>query len=154
MISITLIFYILTLKDPGFVPKRKNFHKLVEKLLAENYHLDYVCIHCETLQPENSDHCNFCNRCVQKFDHHCVFVNNCLGYKNHKYFLLFLFFYTFYLFGLLLTRILSAYHLFRSINVKKNDDDETFNYALIALDIYLLLVILLFAPICFMQLKS
>jgi hypothetical protein len=45
---------------------------------------------CETLRPENADHCNFCNRCVQKFDHHCVFINNCLGYRNHKWFLLFL----------------------------------------------------------------
>ena len=97
----TVLFYILTLIDPGYVPKQSNFLRLLKQLISENYHLDYVCIPCETLRPENAEHCNFCNRCVQKFDHHCVFVNNCLGYKNHKWFLLFLLSFTIYMIGLL-----------------------------------------------------
>ena len=24
------------------------------------------------------------------FDHHCPFINNCLGFKNYKYFLIFI----------------------------------------------------------------
>lgn len=35
-------------------------------------------------------------RCIEKFDHHCNFVNNCLGYRNHKYFLGFIFSYLIY----------------------------------------------------------
>ena len=38
-----------------------------------------------------------CQRCVEKFDHHCVYINNCLGYRNHKYFMMFLFFITLYI---------------------------------------------------------
>lgn len=96
--SITLIFYALTiLLDPGYVQKQPNFLRLLKRLIAENYHLDYVCVPCETLRPEEADHCNFCNRCVQKFDHHCVFVNNCLGYRNHLWFLLFLVSFTGYM---------------------------------------------------------
>lgn len=41
-------------------------------------------------------HCNFCARCVEKFDHHCSFINNCLGYRNHKFFLAFIFSYLAY----------------------------------------------------------
>jgi hypothetical protein len=41
-------------------------------------------------------HCNFCCRCVEKFDHHCSFINNCLGYRNHKFFLCFIFAYLAY----------------------------------------------------------
>jgi hypothetical protein len=98
----TICFYALTLIDPGYVEPQQNFQLLLDRLMAENYHLDYVCIPCESLRPEDADHCNFCNRCVQKFDHHCVFVNNCLGYRNHKWFLLFLFSFTIYMCTLLI----------------------------------------------------
>jgi hypothetical protein len=37
-----------------------------------------------------------CSKCVEKFDHHCIYINNCLGYRNHKYFLVFLYFITLY----------------------------------------------------------
>lgn len=99
----TFVFYFLTIAmDPGYVKKQPNFLQLLKKLISENYHLDYVCVPCETLRPENADHCNFCNRCVQKFDHHCVFVNNCVGYRNHKWFFLFILGFTVYMFGLLI----------------------------------------------------
>ena len=87
----TALFYTLvTVSDPGYVPRATDFIKLLGKLVKFNFHMDYICVYCENLRPENADHCNYCNRCVQKFDHHCLFVDNCLGYKNHKYFLLFL----------------------------------------------------------------
>ena len=60
----TVIFYVLTLMDPGYVDKQPNFQEILQKIQAESYHLDYVCVHCENLRPENAEHCNFCNRCV------------------------------------------------------------------------------------------
>lgn len=63
--ALTIIFYFLTVtKDPGYVKKQPNFLRLLKQLIAENYHLDYVCVPCETLMPENVQHCNYCNRCV------------------------------------------------------------------------------------------
>jgi heme/copper-type cytochrome/quinol oxidase subunit 2 len=60
----TAVFYFLTLTNPGYVEQQENFIKLLCRVVSERYHLDYVCIHCENLRPENADHCNFCNRCV------------------------------------------------------------------------------------------
>ena len=90
-------FYVMVLINPGYVAKQRNFIGLIERLLEENIKVDYLCVYCENLRPESALHCNHCNRCVEKFDHHCIFVNNCLGYRNHKYFLLFLMFFSFYM---------------------------------------------------------
>jgi palmitoyltransferase len=109
----TMVFYGLTMINPGYVETQPNFEQLLVKLIQENYHLDYVCVPCETLRPEQSDHCNFCNKCVQKFDHHCVFVDNCLGYRNHKWFLLFLTSFTVYMIAIMLHSIVKLYFFAR-----------------------------------------
>ena len=88
--------------DPGYVEKSHNFQALLQQLISEEYHLDYICVYCENLRPENAEHCNFCNRCVQKFDHHCVFVDNCLGYRNHKWFIMLLLSFTVFMVVLLI----------------------------------------------------
>ncbi len=141
MFLLTVIFYSLTIiMEPGYVSKQPNFLRLLKRLIAENYHLDYVCVPCETLRPENAEHCNYCNRCVQKFDHHCVFVNNCLGYRNHKWFLLFLICYTVYMLGLLThTFVLIA----KFIKLKQHKG----NMLKWSLQIFLLFIILLHSPI-------
>ncbi|CAO3586648.1 unnamed protein product [Absidia cylindrospora] len=50
------------------------------------------CKMCKSFKPERSHHCRVCNTCVLKMDHHCSWINGCVGYKNHKIFLLFLFY--------------------------------------------------------------
>ena len=148
----TVLFYILTLIDPGYVPRQPNFLRLLKQLIAENYHLDYVCVPCETLRPENADHCNFCNRCVQKFDHHCVFVNNCLGYRNHRWFLLFLVSFTIYMIGLLLHTILQVSKFVQSGNpFQRNTKVVAAEWTV---QIYLIFVVLLHSPIVLLQLQS
>lgn len=48
------------------------------------------CRKCNSLKPDRTHHCSMCNKCILKFDHHCVWVNNCVGFRNQKFFLLFL----------------------------------------------------------------
>lgn len=41
---LAILFYVLTLMDPGYVPMRDDFISLLERMLNESLHLDYVCI--------------------------------------------------------------------------------------------------------------
>lgn len=47
------------------------------------------CRRCSSLKPRRAHHCSVCNECVLKMDHHCPWVANCVGFKNYKFFVLF-----------------------------------------------------------------
>uniref|UniRef100_U5EV60 Palmitoyltransferase n=1 Tax=Corethrella appendiculata TaxID=1370023 RepID=U5EV60_9DIPT len=52
----------------------------------------HLCAMCETVVPPRSWHCNVCKACILKRDHHCVFTGCCIGHKNHRYFIIFVFY--------------------------------------------------------------
>ena len=150
--SLAIFFYCLTLIDPGYVPMKKDFLGLMERLVNEELHLDYICINCENLKPENTSHCNYCNKCVQGFDHHCTFVNNCLGYRNHKFFILFLICFTSYMVSLIWHSVEALVALLAGD--ADFQDEKSVTKMKVIIDIYLLIVVAFHAPIVCLQLYS
>eukprot|EP01123_Difflugia_compressa_P004204 TRINITY_DN15567_c0_g1_i1.p1 TRINITY_DN15567_c0_g1~~TRINITY_DN15567_c0_g1_i1.p1 ORF type:complete len:290 (-),score=25.04 TRINITY_DN15567_c0_g1_i1:17-886(-) len=82
---LTLWSYIRCMfTDPGGVPI--NMVSDIENQPDEKK----WCKKCKNVKPERSHHCSICKTCVLKMDHHCPWVNNCVGFRNYKYFVLFL----------------------------------------------------------------
>lgn len=69
--------------DPGLPPK----HDGVEAGATRRQ-----CKKCLRQRPARTHHCSVCRRCVLRMDHHCPWINNCVGFRNHRFFCLFLLF--------------------------------------------------------------
>lgn len=71
--------------DPGSVPSNATY-------LPDCTGEDRIsfCPKCDAYKPPRAHHCSTCNRCIVRMDHHCPWTNNCIGYRNMKYFVLFL----------------------------------------------------------------
>merc|ERR1711879_1135054 len=52
------------------------------------------CKWCAKYKPDRCHHCRVCRTCILKMDHHCPWIYNCVGFNNHKYFFLLLFYCT------------------------------------------------------------
>jgi len=50
------------------------------------------CKNCSLYKPDRCHHCRVCKSCILKMDHHCPWIANCIGFNNHKYFLLLVFY--------------------------------------------------------------
>jgi len=50
------------------------------------------CKWCHRFKPDRCHHCKVCGTCILKMDHHCPWIYNCVGFRNHKYFFLLLFY--------------------------------------------------------------
>jgi palmitoyltransferase len=59
-------------------------------LKEEHFYIPRWCRFCQHWKPPRSHHCREFNRCVLKLDHYCPWVYNAVGYRNHKFFILFL----------------------------------------------------------------
>eukprot|EP01121_Diplochlamys_sp_Union-15-3_P000152 TRINITY_DN1013_c0_g1_i1.p1 TRINITY_DN1013_c0_g1~~TRINITY_DN1013_c0_g1_i1.p1 ORF type:complete len:344 (+),score=19.66 TRINITY_DN1013_c0_g1_i1:36-1034(+) len=107
-LGLLLLSYIRTVQtSPGYVPKdwippNATKEEMEEaksikddpKAKARSHEFGRLryCHNCNSFKPPRAHHCRECSRCVMKMDHHCPWVNNCVGFKNHKTFILFLFY--------------------------------------------------------------
>jgi len=95
-VSFNLFFdyYMIVFTPPGYLPLNSSnqTQEEIESQPKKGEGFSRYCKLCRSTKPERSHHCHVCRRCVLKMDHHCPWVSNCVGFYNHKYFVLFLFY--------------------------------------------------------------
>lgn len=97
LLCLTVVF-----SDPGYL---KRDEKMDLVTLLDTLNPMCVCPDCRLIRTPRSRHCNFCKRCVDRFDHHCPWVNNCVGKGNYGRFYIFVFTQTCYLISVIFSLI-------------------------------------------------
>ncbi|KAI9105445.1 DHHC palmitoyltransferase-domain-containing protein [Phlyctochytrium arcticum] len=106
-------FFMASLADPGIITSDN--YKTVQSIWEYDSLIftPKMCRTCKFEKPARSKHCAVCNVCVAKSDHHCAWLNTCVGYRNYRWFLLFLF----------LTNTIAYYGCYLSIQVLRYEMD-------------------------------
>ncbi|XP_044763315.1 palmitoyltransferase ZDHHC16 [Coccinella septempunctata] len=79
LVNIIFHYYKAVVTPPGYPPQGELLTEAVS-----------ICKKCIAPKPPRAHHCSVCNKCILKMDHHCPWLNNCVGFKNHRYFFLYM----------------------------------------------------------------
>jgi len=98
---LVVCFARAVLTDPGSVPEtaewsgRGEAERRGEKRMSLEVKQTgerRFCKWCDHYKPDRAHHCRVCRSCILRMDHHCPWIANCVGFANHKYFFLLVFY--------------------------------------------------------------
>lgn len=75
--------------DPGIIPPQTLALKPKNAVVVRIRNGEVMCKVCDTcniLRPPRSTHCQFCDVCVEEFDHHCGVLGMCVGRRTYRFF--------------------------------------------------------------------
>lgn len=79
-------FLCRDLEEGSYAPPPQVFNNVTAK---DNGEMRF-CSKCNCWKPDRTHHCSSCKRCILRMDHHCPWFSACIGFKNHKFFIMFL----------------------------------------------------------------
>jgi palmitoyltransferase len=110
LLNISFHYYMAVVTPPGYPPQGELITEAVS-----------ICKKCIAPKPPRTHHCSVCNRCILKMDHHCPWLNNCVGYKNHRYFFMYM---VYMVLGVLFVILCGVDIAYSSIFLATDDPDE------------------------------
>lgn len=141
LLVMTLVnyFYCITtapgVPPAGWIPPSATQEELEEakRVASQKPHrrheLQYkpcrYCVRCDSFKPPRTHHCSDCRMCILKMDHHCPWINNCVGFHNHKYFYLFVFYAALGCVYIILLYASTLYHLISDAKHTLSDNEGT-----------------------------
>lgn len=82
--GLTAISYLVgRCVDPGRLPTDWNSRSFdSERMRGRHY-----CMSCKSCMPERCHHCSVCKMCTLGLDHHAMWMGTCIGFRNRKFFM-------------------------------------------------------------------
>lgn len=110
LVNITFHYYMAVMTPPGFPPQGELITEAVS-----------ICKKCIAPKPPRTHHCSVCNRCILKMDHHCPWLNNCVGFRNHRYFFLYM---VYMVAGVVFVMLAGVELAYETLWLSSDDSDE------------------------------
>lgn len=65
--------------------RKVNYNLMIKPGVVYKY-----CKQCKSVKPPRAHHCSITGKCILEFDHFCPWVGQTVGYRNYRYFVLFM----------------------------------------------------------------
>lgn len=150
---VCLCYVLSVVVEPGSIPDTPEWAYTVESDEALDSKLHSMqevkrtgerrhCKWCGKYKPDRTHHCRMTQACILKMDHYCPWIYNCVGFYNHKFFFLLLFY------SVLDTNFI-AFTMYESVARVAANPDTPFSEMFFVLFGETLAVFMAFAVSCF-----